>query len=53
MIDNGEPMILEVNTVPGFTDQGNLCTILRASGLWFPGFLLAELQVALSRGFWR
>jgi D-alanine-D-alanine ligase len=47
MIDDGAPWILEINTVPGFTSQGNLCEILRHSDLSFADFLVAELISAI------
>jgi alanine racemase len=49
MIDDNGPIVLEANTVPGFSLQGNLATILQRSGHHLEGFVIEELRRASGR----
>jgi D-alanine-D-alanine ligase len=49
MLVQDVPHVLEINTVPGFTDQGNLAEMVRSSGLTLADVLVSELEGALRR----
>lgn len=43
LLSDSGPIVLEANTIPGFTRQGNLATILDRSGHDLEGFVVQEL----------
>jgi D-alanine-D-alanine ligase len=47
---NGELFVLEVNTIPGFTETSLLPKAARASGIEFPDLCARLVQLALARG---
>jgi D-alanine-D-alanine ligase len=46
---NGELFVLEVNTIPGFTETSLLPKAARASGIEFPDLCARLVQLALAR----
>jgi D-alanine-D-alanine ligase len=50
MVDeHGRSMVLEINTVPGLSDKGNLATMARAANLSYPELVIAVLKTAFNR----
>ncbi|MFE2490261.1 D-alanine--D-alanine ligase [Streptomyces mirabilis] len=47
--DDGRSMVLEINTVPGLSDKGNLATMARAAGVSYPDLVTAILKTAFDR----
>ncbi|APS19303.1 D-alanine--D-alanine ligase [Streptomyces sp. Tue 6075] len=47
--DNGRSVILEINTVPGLSDMGNLATMAKAAGMPYPALVTAVLKTAFTR----
>lgn len=47
--DNGRSVILEINTVPGLSDRGNLATMAKAAGMSYPELVTAVLRTAFNR----
>jgi D-alanine-D-alanine ligase len=47
---NGELFVLEVNTIPGFTETSLLPKAARAAGIEFPDLCARLVQLALARG---
>ncbi|WP_240318807.1 MULTISPECIES: D-alanine--D-alanine ligase [unclassified Streptomyces] len=47
--DNVRSVILEINTVPGLSDMGNLATMAKAAGMSYPELVTAILKTAFNR----
>jgi D-alanine-D-alanine ligase len=47
---HGELFVLEVNTIPGFTETSLLPKAARAAGIEFPNLCARLVQLALARG---
>ncbi|MDT7953442.1 MAG: hypothetical protein RQ966_18220, partial [Acetobacteraceae bacterium] len=48
--DNGIPWILEVNTVPGLSPQGNLATMAAAADMSYDQLIESILSTAFLKG---
>jgi D-alanine-D-alanine ligase len=47
--EDGSSVVLEINTVPGLSDRGNLATMARAAGIAYPDLVTTILQTAFTR----